>query len=353
MSGRKQHFIPQSLLRSFGLERGKKTYVVAYTYDRGTFAPPTDGIGAERSFYSVLDVEGTIETLDDMITEYEQQIPAVSYQLRQVSTEADPSMAAELVTHLTVRNDHFRKATSTGGADLIGGLTDVLSDEDSARVLMGIAGDRPSDIFAAELPKLWEQFGPMFSLMGMTEAQFNDFAFQAMKSNFSAFHGEMLGPLREAFGGMIDKIPEAAADAQRRALTANLTPPKRVDRLGQFHWQTVEMLTSVVLPDCVAVGVDTESGVLPLMLADLDKTHTIYMPLASNRMLLGSLDGAPEVPHNVNELFASCSWDFFVARDRTPELEGYRSLLRETSKRFMSGTVSEVIQESLTRNHHP
>ncbi len=350
MSGRKQHFIPQSLLRGFGTQKGKKTYVVAYTYDRGIFAPPTDGIGAERSFYSKLDVEGTTETLDDKITDYEQQVPAVLEELRQVSPKADPALAAELVTHLTVRNDHFRKATSTGGADLIEGMTEVLSNEASARVLMGISGDRPSELFAAELPKLWEQFGPMFGPMGITQAQFNEFAFQAMKANFSTFHAEMAGPLRDAFGGLVEKIPGVAANAQRRALTENLTPPKRVVRLAKFRWQTIETAESVVLPDCVAVGVDAESGILPLMLADLDKTDTIYMPLASNRLLLGSLYEAQEVPQNVNEVFASCSWDFFVARDRTPELEAYRILLRTTSDRFMSGTVRDVISESLAKS---
>ncbi len=349
MSGRKQHFIPQSLLRGFGVQKGKKTYVVAYTYDRGIFAPPTEGIGAERSFYSELDVEGTNETLDDKITNYEQQIPIVLEQLREPFSDADPAVAAELVTHLTVRNDHFRKATSTGGADLIEGMTEVLGNEDSARVLMGIAGDKPSEMFAAELPKLWEQFGPMFSLMGMTQAQFNEFAFQSIKSNFSTFHAEMLGPLRETFGGMIAKIPDVAADAQRRALTENLTPPKRVDRLVQFQWRTVETGEPVVLPDCVAVGIDAENGVLPLMLADLDKTDTIFMPLASNRMLVGSLGECPELPQNINEVFASCAWDFFVARDRKPELEALRNRLRTTSDSFMCGTVNEVIEESLAK----
>src|SRR6185312_12605251 len=100
MSGRNQHFIPQSLLRGFGVKRGKKTYVVAYTFDRGVFAPPTDGIGAEGNFYSELDVDGGTETLDDKITDYEQRIPAVLEQLRQLSDEADAALAAELVTHL-------------------------------------------------------------------------------------------------------------------------------------------------------------------------------------------------------------------------------------------------------------
>lgn len=350
MSGRKQHFIPQSLLRAFGVKRGKKTYVVAYTYERGIFAPPTDGIAAERSFYSELDVEGTTETLDDRITDYEQQIPTVLEQLRQVSTNADPAAAAELVTHLTVRNDHFRKAAAAGGADLISGMTEVLSNEGSARTLMGIAGDQPSEMFAAELPKLCEQYGPMFSLMGMTQAQFKDFAFQAMKSTFSTFHAEMVGPLREAFGGMVEQIPDVAANAQRRALTENLTPPKRIERLAEFKWQTVETSEPLILPDCVAVGVDAENGLLPLMLADLDKTEAIYMPLASDRMLVGFLGEPPGVPQNINEVFAGCSWDFFVARERTPDLEGYRRVLRQTSERFMAGTVGEVIEESFKKD---
>jgi hypothetical protein len=114
VSGRKQHFIPQSLLSGFGIDRGKKTYVVAYTYDRGIFAPPTDGIGAERNFYSEFDVAGATETLDDRITDYEQQIPALLARLRNVSGNLDPRIAAEFVTHLMVRNDHFRKAASMG-----------------------------------------------------------------------------------------------------------------------------------------------------------------------------------------------------------------------------------------------
>lgn len=349
MSGRKQHFIPQSLLRAFGTQKGKKTYVVAYTFDRGVFAPPTDGIGAERSFYSELDVEETTGSLDDKITDYEQQIPAVLDQLRQVSEEAAAAVAAELVTHLTVRNDHFRKATATGGADLIGGMTEALCDEVSARALMAIAGEQPSETFAAELTKLWEQFGPMFSFMGMTQAQFNDFTFQAMKSNFSTFHAEMVGPLRETFARMVEKIPDVAANAQRRVLMENLTPPKRVERLAEFKWQTVETTEALILPDCVAVGRDAENALLPLMLADLEKTEAVFMPLASDRMLVGFVGEPPEVPQDINEVFAWSSSDFFVACDRTPELEGYRSLLRQTSERFMASTVSEVIEESLSQ----
>jgi hypothetical protein len=347
MSGRNQHFIPQSLLRGFGTKRGNKTYVVAYTFDRGTFAPPTDGIGAQRSFYSELDVEGGSETLDDKITDYEQQIPAVLDRLRQPSLEVDAGLAAELVTHLTVRNDHFRKAASKGSADLFQGMGDALAVEGTAKAMVGVAGEVPSDRFAGQLVKMWEEFKPVAALLGMTQEQFNQFAFQTVKSNFSALHAEIAGPLQDAFGRMVEKIPDVAATAQRRTLSESLSPTKRVERLSEFCWRTIEVAKPLVLPDCVAVGADSANGLLPLMLADLERTETVYMPLSTVQLLIGTLKEPAEQPENLNEVFASSSWDFFVARDRTPELEALRDRLRISSEDFLSGTVEEVLEESL------
>ena len=350
MSGRNQHFIPQSLLRSFGVKRGKKTYVVAYTYDRGIFAPPTDGIGAEANFYSKLDVEGATETLDDRITDYEQRLPSIFKRLRDVSPVTDSTLPAELVTHLSVRNAHFRKAAAVGGAGIFEGMRRVLGNEETARVLMGVAGDEPSELFAAQLLEMWEKFGPLASLAGMTQEQFDVFAFQAVKANFSSFHAEIAEPLKQTFSDMVAQVPEVAANAQRRSLTETLSPEKRVDRLSEYSWRTVETAEHVVLPDCVAVGVDTASGILPLMLTDLDQTETVLMPLAFDRLLIGSRNAGSNIPANINEVFARCSWDFFVARDRTPELEGHRALLRTTSETFVARSVTGVFEESLAKH---
>ena len=72
MSGRKQHFIPQSLLKGFGRAgKGAKIQVVVYSHDRGIFPAATDGVAAEREFYSKLAVESEADTRDDKITAYE------------------------------------------------------------------------------------------------------------------------------------------------------------------------------------------------------------------------------------------------------------------------------------------
>lgn len=348
MSGRKQHFIPQSLLRGFGFPKGKKTYVVAYTHDRGIFTTGTDGIGAERDFYSELEVDGTGETLDDKITNYEQPFPQVLGEFRSLGDgqRPDTKMAAEFVTHLVVRNDHFRKAVGSGSEHLIEGMADAFTDEGQAKALLGLNREEPPQMFSDEIAKMWAQFGPIFTNLGLSEAQFHVWAFQAVKGQFPAFFAEAVGPLKETFAEMIDKLPEVAANAQRTSLTEGLSPPKRVEMMSEFEWKVVHAATALVLPDCVAIAVDASGEPYPLMLADFENVRTIYMPLSSDRLLVGSRGEPREPSVGMNEAFAACSWDFFVARDRTSELEHCRTVLRTRVSQFLVRTIEEVIEEA-------
>ena len=352
MSGRKQHFIPQSLLRGFGFTRGNRTYVVAYTYDRGIFTPGTDGIGAEREFYSELAVDGAGETLDVKITKYEQPFPEVLSELRSVreGAIANTKMAAEFVTHLVVRNDHFRKVATSGGEHLVRGMSDTFTDEGQAKVMFGLNRDQPSEMFTGEIAKMWAQYSPVFEAMGVSERQFNDWIFGSVKGQFPAFFAEIVDPLKEAFAAMIEKLPEVAASAQRRNLADGLSPPKRVEVLCQFAWRVAHPMTAVVLPDCVAVAVHANGEAFPLMLAEVEEVQTIYMPLSSDRLLVGTRGETVEPNDGMNEAFAACSWDFFVARDRTLELDHCQTLLRTRVSQFLKATIREVIEETRANN---
>lgn len=349
MSGRKQHFIPQSLLRGFGSAgKGAKIQVIVYTYERGIFTAATDGIAAEREFYSELDVEGTSETLDHKITSYEQTFPQVLDELRSLNDgePTDTKIAAEFVTHLIVRNDHFRKAVTSGTGHLAEGMTEAFTDEGQAKALLGLNREQPSEMFAEEIAKLSAKLGPVMKQMGMTEAQFEAWAFEMVKQQFPAFFAETVGTLKNTFAGMKDKLPEVAANAQRRSLAEGLSPPKRVEALSRLEWKVVYSAIAVVLPDCVAVGVDANGEASPLMLARIEKVQTIYMPLSCDRLLVGSRGQPVEPSEGINEAFAACSWDFFVARDRTDGLERCRLLLRSKVSQFLVGTVEEVIAEA-------
>lgn len=104
MSGRKQHFIPQSLLKGFGRTgKGDKVQVIVYSHDHGIFPAATEGVAAQREFYSKLAVEG--DTLDDKITAYETPLAETLSALRNLGDGeiADKQSASEFVTHLVVR----------------------------------------------------------------------------------------------------------------------------------------------------------------------------------------------------------------------------------------------------------
>jgi len=352
MSGRKQHFIPQSLLKGFGFEKGKRTYVVAYTRDRGIFTPATDGIGAERNFYSELSVNGEDETLDDRITDYEQPFTDILPTLRGAPDGGlvDTRMAAAFVTHLAVRNDHFRKAVTAGGTNLLESMADALNDTEQARLMLGMAGDQPSEIFAAELAKLWTRQEPLLAALGMSRAQFESWAFQLAKENFTTFHAELSGPLAGLFDAMIAKLPEVAASSQRQSLTTDLSPPARVEKMSRFGWRVWHWPTPLLLPDCVAVAFDAKGQTFPLMFADLDSVDTIAMPLSSDRLLVGGNDMPAGSP---NPAFARCSWDFFVARERTAPLEEMRGLLRTRISEFLDQTVLDVLAEQMPESTPP
>jgi hypothetical protein len=325
---------------------------VAYTHDRGIFTPGTDGIGAAREFYSELDVEREGETLDDKITNYEQSFPDILAEFRSLSDggQADARKAAEFVTHLVVRNDHFRKAVTSGTGHLVEGMVEVFSDERQAAALLGLNREQPSEMFSEEIAKMWAQFGPFFANMGMSEAQFNAWAFQTVKGQFPAFFAETVGPLKSAFAGMVGKLPEVAANAQRRTLADGLSPPKRVEKISGFAWKVAHPQQALVLPDCVAIAVDSSGSASPLMLAEFENVETVYMPLSSDRLLVGSRSNIVEPADGMDQAFAACSWDFFVARDRTPELEQCRTLLRTRVSRFLVGTIEEAIEEAKAGN---
>lgn len=71
MAGRKQHFIPQGLLKGFEARRsGEKIQVFVCTRAKPPFVAATDGIAAEKDFYSHPPTDGS-PSLDDVITEFE------------------------------------------------------------------------------------------------------------------------------------------------------------------------------------------------------------------------------------------------------------------------------------------
>lgn len=351
MSGRKQHFIPQSLLKGFAKAgAGKKLQVVVYPHGGPAFVAATDGIGAKRNFYSELDVEGMVETLDDRITQYETPMADVLLDLRAKNNLEDVAneQAAALVTHLIVRNDHFRKIAASAGTTLFAGLEDAVADQGVAAKMLGFDRNEPGKLFSDAIQKSWGESEPMLRALGFTRDEFEQFAFNTAKLNFSSLHSQMLEPMRNAFADVSDKVSGIAASSQVRALEQDIAPQKWIEKLSQYHWSVRDIEYGCILPDCIAICIATNGDSFPLIFSEDDAREFVVMPIASNRVLIGA---AKEdlLPVDLNSAFARCSWDFFVANRRDDYLDQLGSEVRVHMQKYIDDKVTQIVGEAPAR----
>lgn len=337
------------MLRAWGWKgKGNKSQVAVYTLDRGMFVAATDGLGAERHFYSELSLDADEETLDDKITAYESQLAEVLKDFRMLSDGGivDASTAAELVTHLVVRNDHFRKATSAAAAMMFSQFAEELTNEEVAKTALGFAGESPSSKFNEMFGELWDEHGAVFSSLGFTTESLSQSAFGMIRENFASMYADFQKPLVSALTETAAKAPEKAAEAHKRSLAESLVPPIRLERLRAFDWCVYSSTKLVLLPDCVAVGVDGAGTTLPLMFADQDSLSSVFMPLTPDLMLAGYRRTLKAL-RRPGEVFAGCSWDFFVAPEKNEYFEQLRPKMRTIIAPFLEKTIRQAVSEAI------
>lgn len=349
MSGRKQHFIPQSLLRGFSAGKtGSKAQVTVYPYERPAFRTATDGIAASRNFYSALAAAGEPETLDDRITAHES---GLARKLRDLQTRADRSnveggAAAELVTHLVIRNDNFRKTVNAALTRMFEAFDEASKDRETSYRMMGLHLDAPSADFMQSLEASWEEKGALLSLKGIDKKSFIDIMFTEAKGNWNSLHAGMAEQIGEAFSLVANGLSAMTSDAQKRVLSASLVPEKWKAHLSAFAWEVREE-SDIILPDSVAIAFDAHAQATPLVLSDKDECTAIALPLSMDRYLYGSKGDAAWDGAGLHDHLAGCAWDFFVASGPSEQHARSHSLMRRAIEEFIESNVGGILAETI------
>lgn len=315
MAGRKQHFLPQMVLRGFGTAKRKSVQVKVHRFDCEPFLTAVDGVGAEREFYSPISAGDTFETLDERITVYENELAEhLKYLLKLESgSAAEPTIASQFVVHLVTRNDHFRQATTFAAKTLFGTFTDKLSSVESARHLLGISRQKPSRKFQETMENAVDERPELLSLTGLSRSQLVYLLTQYTVQNFSKFHSELVGPARMAFDNIATGLNQIVADAQRGALERELVPKLHVEKLANYTWTVVDSKTDLILPDCIGISSVRKGIKVPLMLTEDSQTESIFVPLTKRKLIIASrsVESQKVDTKYLNRHFAKCSWDFF------------------------------------------
>ncbi|MGX1691579.1 DUF4238 domain-containing protein [Brevundimonas naejangsanensis] len=321
MSGIKQHFIPQLLLRRFGTKHPKreKTQVCVYPKGGAPFIAATDGVAAQRYFYSELSPEGQ-ETLDDRITDHEAEVLADLELIDAISPHANvpADIAGRVIAHLTIRNGHVRQAFAKAGTLMATEGLDRFRDPAWVSAAIGLDQNTPDARIqkmirdeAAKIPG----GAALLAQPGMQKA-----LFAMLKVNFAREQPAIARAVGEFQARFVEDLPQAVRKAHVKALDESLAPEARVAKLASLDW-TVQPVPegTLILPDCVALAkaVGAADLIPTLFLSNSSVTEAVFMPLAPDRVLTGTApDSTVAVPADWNRAAAAASADFFIGKTR-------------------------------------
>lgn len=315
MSGRKQHHIPQSVLRAFEIPRAGRTAKIWVFSREKKFVGAIKDVAAERDFYSAPPSDGT-RTLDDLITLYEDRLAAHLMSLRaaQCDEPVEADTAAEVVSHLTFRNAHLRKTFSYGIHLLAAQAIDLFCDETNVRTLLGLDSGDFTPFMRERLDEVLDGEHQIASL-NLPRTLLHKVAFMIMKENFSRFVLNDLPSMRLMLELFAHEAPSQMRAGHNQSLLDELAPDARTSVLRSLRW-TVQKSppNGAILPDCVAVGIVKNGAPQPLILSDLEQLTCVLMPLAPDRILVGSrsVEMTPELS-DFNTHAASCSHNSFMS----------------------------------------
>ncbi|WP_338661964.1 DUF4238 domain-containing protein [Pararoseomonas sp. SCSIO 73927] len=328
MAGRKQHYIPQFLLRGFGASAGKAVRVTVYSKGRGIYTTSTQGVGAERDFYS--DPPGTeeVRTLDDQITDHENKIAGYVNSLRSLNEHdtIDPDRVAECVCHFLIRTAHLREVFSSSFAQVMANVTNNLLTQSGMAKFMKLDEKVPAKAVRDVLRKYWRENKEAIRTQGMSQDAFERAAYNEIKKVPSEQLFENLPMFRGLALEFAKGIPGLARKAHQEALTQTLVPVPRVESLRKLNWSILSGLNGAfVMPDCVILAENRDGEILPAFFVGQDEQRRIIMPISHNRLLIGGPSSPLLDPDMLNLAAARCSWEYFVALDEGP----YQHLLGE------------------------
>lgn len=352
MSGRKQHYIPQFLLRSFGeAGSGKKLQVRVFTSEQD-FIVPTDGIATQREFYSKL--EDDVVSLDDRIMYAENEYFAIFSDLLACPANSSPNSRdiARLLVHLGVRGNHLRSSATTACAYAMRRAGELLADKTYLRRMMGIGQVDPPASVRKMLDNAFNERREVLQKARVSRYEFRRKMFAELNDKSES----LLGGNDFAFSelvGMID-VSKISREAHNDVFAKGMEPEKRVEILDAMEWRIKDWEAPVfVLSDAIALAHDVDRAAMPAMFVGIDELKGIIFPLSPTRAVCSGVysnDTVLEALVSNFAIFAArASWGFVItppfygnaAVDGSLIGSGVGSLIYESVEAAMAESIAE------------
>lgn len=342
MAGKRQHYIPRFLQRGF-LATSSQEAERTWLHRSGAAARlvGTRDVGVGENFYSKLSKDGT-PTLDDLITALEggldEKLNAMRHAPDKVPVNSE--VAAELVAHLMLRTAHVRSVFAQASTQLLDQTNELLTDPDRLRHYLNVDDD-PSNTSIGLVGEVLKQI-PSEALSLPPALMRRMIAFW-IRERYRTLYEHSIPAMAEALSEIGRGILSTIREAHNRALTTADQSRWKSD-LARLSWQTCSV-TGAILSDCVVVARESGGTFAPLLLSERERIDLVVLPIAHNRLLVGSTVGDFNISvEAVNEASASCSDSFFVSRS-ADDAAGLSDLIGKRCAQAIAAGVNKALSE--------
>lgn len=322
MAGARQHYIPRSVQRGFVFNtKPEMTYV--YRRDGSTFPSSIKDVAVRRYFYSHPSKDGS-QTLDDLITAYENRLGSLLIQLRSIPIDGlvEPETAAEVIAHLTPRSANVRSMFATGMQEIMNATVDAFSEEDTIEKMLGLAEPEPTKTWRDNVAHIFDndpQLNELLTLRRVPKSLLERMVFMAMKEYFvSGFDPGTLG-ITDAMVVIQSRLEEMVQIAHNNALGKSIMADSHKALLQALEWKIRDApQEGAILPDCVALGLNDGKHFRPYMMTDRASLAAVVMPITSQKLLVGTPPGEGALDLTTfNHSAAACSDELFISSSQT------------------------------------
>lgn len=351
MSGTSQHYIPQCHQRWWDKEAPRKRPIVTrVSRTRGIQTLPSKEVAEDDHFYSTKRTDGSWDaSVDNSITEYENTVGPMLNAFRSCAAgSVDAAKSAALVSHMCFRNPLPRKFLTDAVTKSIEGFVSKIEKPGFLGEYAGLSGSRPKGHLRSQLVESYQKNRAALKAKGLSQSKFLDMAWKLAKANYDPNKPVLSDSDQSKLSALAGEMPGRARDTHNSAIAeAGAVPPAWAVAFSQFHWTMVDCEgLNLLLPDCVAVSYDSVAGERSFMVSfsEGEEHLNVYFPITPEKMLVGSRQAPqPSVPAEINDVLASCSSDFFIAREATREVKLLLPKIGRVVDGFIDGKISNIL----------
>ena len=149
---------------------------------------------------------------------------------------------------------------------------------------------------------------------------------------------------------MAAELNDVVKQAHIKSLLGGLVSEPRVEHFQKFYWFVRRSSETLILGDvCCLFMIDSKFKSLG---GRQDKIQTIYLPIASDCVVVGNIiDELPSInPTELNEASAKVSRDYFVSDERSPEMIRLQALLGSQSEFLTNAELTQILNEAIAEH---